>query len=159
MKTKTVKRFFSMLLVATMVVGACFTTASAAAPDDGQVEPRIHYEYDIDDFTLSAGEVAFTRRYGLGFDVSTEGLNHNAFTLSFYITGDPVKLEVSIMTMENYVDGNYDKVVKTETVYGAGQTSVTFDHLAQGTYVFKWDNVGTGKIAISKAHISSSYSS
>lgn len=158
MKTKTVKRFFSMLLVATMVVGACFTTASAAAPDDGQVEPRIHYEYDIPDFSLEPGEIAYTTRYGYGFDVSTEGLNHNDFDLTFKTEGAAVDLTISLLTLSDYIHGNYDNELESINVIGARtENKESFLNLSNGTYVIKWENTGSKTLYVSNAHLSTSY--
>lgn len=158
MKTKTVKRFFSLLLVATMVVGACFTTASAAAPDGGQAEPRLHYEYDISDFSLAPGEIAYTTRHGYGFDVSTEGLNHNDFDLTFKTEGAAVNLTISLLTLSDYVNGNYNNVIESINVIGARTNNEeSFFNLAYGTYVIKWENTGNKTLYVSNAHLSTSY--
>lgn len=163
-----IQKLVAMTATAAMLsTGVMGVTASAAegtpTPGDSSItiggnEPfRIHYDYDIPDFSLSGYEVAYTTRYGYGFTVSTEGLNHDDFDITFYATGSSVNLTVAVITLDNYVNGNYNTYVQSQTVYGAGSKSISFNNLAYGTYVIKWQNNNGSTINITDANLSTSY--
>lgn len=152
---KKIKKALAMMMAATvMVIGAGQTSVEAS---EEVTQPRIHYDYNIPDFSLEKGEKAFTTRYGYGFDVSNEGLNHNDFDLTFKVEGNKVKLKIGILTMSDYVNGRTASYYRTASVDGAGTTTVNFNNLDQGTYVIKWVNVGSERIDIKNANLNTSY--
>lgn len=163
-----IKKLVAMTATAAMLsTGVMGVTASAAedtpTPGDTSItiggnEPsRIHYDYDIPDFYLSGYEVAYTTRYGYGFTVSTEGLNHNDFDITFDVSGSAVNLTLAVLTLDNYVNGNYNTYVQTKYVYGSGSKEVNFYDLDYGTYVIKWINNNGYQANISNANLSTSY--
>lgn len=155
MMNKMKKVFALMMTAAIMLIGTDKTIVKAA--DDYAAEPRIHYEYDIPNFTLDINERAYTTRYGYGFDVSTEGLNHNDFDLTFKVEGSGVKLKIAVLTLDNYVNGLNTTYYMTKTVTGAGTKSVSFNDLEYGKYVIKWINTGSSSLSVKNAHLSTSY--
>jgi hypothetical protein len=133
------------------------TGSGSASAGGGTNSPMVHYNYNIPNFYLVSGETAFTTRRGYGFDVSTEGLNHNDFDITFYASGSSVNLTLAVLTLDNYVNGNYNTYVQSKTVYGAGSKEVNFYDLDYGTYVIKWINNNSYQVNISSANLSTSY--
>lgn len=118
---------------------------------------EVHYDYDIPNFSLKSDETAFTTRYGYGFDVSKEGLNHNDFDITFTLSGKNPEITVAILTKESFESGNYDSHIASKTVTGTGAKEVNFYNLAEGTYVIKWYNNGTETISFRNVNLSTSY--
>ena len=168
---KSIKKIFATVVSAAMLstIGAGISASAAeettTPADEGiillevgnTITPRIHYDYDIPDFSLSRGETAYTTRYGYGFDVSTEGLNHNDFDITFYATGSSVNITLAVLTLEDYINGNFNSYVQSKTVTGAGSKTVNFYNLSYGTYVIKWCNNSSSSVSISNANLSTSY--
>lgn len=167
------KKLLAFVLASLMCVGlAC--PAQAASDDEisdgnisipvtdansgeSEIQPRVSYDHPISDFTLSAGEQAFTTRWGYGFTISNEGYNHNDIDLSFAVNGAAVNLKIAVLTMESYSNENYDISVKSETITSAGSKKVSFNNLDYGTYVIMWQNIGEKQINISGARLTTSY--
>lgn len=150
-------RLASFVLAMAMMISVLGTAAFASEIEETTVTPRVHYDFDIGNLTVSEGDAVFYTRYGYGFSVNTEGLNHDSFKITFKTEGSSVNLTVALVTMDNYTNGNYDIYVATSNVTGAGNKTVKFNDLAQGTYVIRWVNSGTGTINVKNAHLDSSY--
>lgn len=143
-----------LLLVFAMIFGVFGMTASADEYT-GTVAPQTRYDYTIPAFTLTPDETAYTTRYGYGFSVDNSGWHDRNFKITFNVTGDPVYLKVSLMSLESYSSGNTSAVLSTQTISGAGSQTVKFTGLALGKYVIKWENAGTCAIAVTKGHFDS----
>lgn len=122
-----------------------------------EIQPRTSYDHPIPDFKLVAGERAFTTRWGYGFTISNDGLDHDDIDLTFSVNGEAVNLEIAVMTMESYSNGYYDTTVKSETITSAGSKTISFNNLAYGTYVVKWQNIGEKEISVTNARLKTSY--
>ncbi len=118
---------------------------------------EVHYDYDIPNFSLASGEIAYTLREGLGFDVSKEGLNHNDFHITFTLSGKNPEITVAILTKASFENGEYDSYINSTTVTGTGSKKVNFYDLDEGTYVIKWYNAGTETISFKNVNLSTSY--
>lgn len=150
-------RLASFVLAMAMMISMMGTTAYAAEIEDTTVTPRVHYDFNIGNLSVEEGESTFYTRYGYGFSVNTEGLDHDSFQITFKTEGPSVNLTIALVTMDNYVNEQYDTYVATSNVTGAGNQTINFDDLAQGTYVIKWINSGKGTISVKNAHLDSSY--
>lgn len=150
-------RLTSFALAMAMIISMMGTTAYAAEVEDTTVTPRVHYDFNIGDLTVEEGGYVFYTRWGYGFSVNTEGYNHDSFEITFKTEGSSVNLTVALVTMDNYANEQYDTYVATSTVTGAGNKTVNFNDLPQGTYVIKWINSGKGTISVKDAHLDSSY--
>lgn len=106
---------------------------------------------EISDFSLDAGESAFTTCWGYGIIIDDEKSNHNDIGLTFAVNGSAVNLKISLLTMEDYLNMRYDSARKSETVTYAGYKTVSFNNLDSGTYVLMWEQTGTSPIQITGA--------
>ncbi len=123
---------------------------------ESEIQPRVSYDHPISDFSLVADEQAFTTRWGYGFTISKEGLNHNDIDLSFAVNGAAVNLKIAVLTMESYSNKHYDTTVRSQTITSAGSKKVSFDDLDFGTYVIMWENIGEKNISITGARLTTS---
>lgn len=150
-------RLSAFVLAMAMMISMMATTTYAAEIEDTTVTPRVHYDFNIGNLSVAEGDYTFYTRYGYGFTVNTEGYNHDSFHITFKTEGPSVNLTVALVTMDNFVNDQYDTYVATVNVTGAGDKTANFNDLAQGTYVIKWINNGKGTISVKNAHLDSSY--
>lgn len=134
------KRWIALILCLTAIISIC----GCGTEVNGD-------KSEITDFSLDAGETAFTTCWGYGIVINDEKSNHNDIGLTFAVNGSVVSLKISLLTMENYLTGSYNNAQMSETVMGAGYKTVSFSNLDSGTYVLMWEQMGTSQIQITDA--------